>query len=66
MPKRIMVNKRCTGDGVRVLSGVDGASAEVGLEDVLGVVGGEELGGHDYKVWVLKRGTGRGTMEECS
>jgi len=46
-----------TGDGVGVLSSVDGAGAKVSLEDVLGVVVGEKLGRHDdviYGYWVEK------------
>ena len=53
---RIGVSKMHTGDGVGVLSGVNGAGAKVSLENVLGVVVGEKLGRHDYDcgVWVLK------------
>lgn len=41
------MGRRHTGDGVGVLAGVDGTSAEVCLEDVLGVVVVEVLsGGH--------------------
>lgn len=41
-----------TSDGVGVLAGVDGAGAEPGLKDVLGVVVGELLGHCVYDVVV--------------
>lgn len=49
----IDLSTRRTSDGIGVLASMDGTGAELGLEDVLGVVVGEVLGHCEYVLLLL-------------